>query len=118
MNKLIGERELVLCGQHFILKPSFEALTEIESINRPLTKIIQSFANGDFTVKDVSTIIFACAKKGTPNFFFTLSEIGEMVLADGLMVVAPTSFEVISNVLSGDDDRKKNVEAMLMSKKK
>lgn len=117
MNSFVGEKELNLCGQSLLLRPSFEALVEIESKSRPLTQIVSAFAKGDFKIMDVAAIIY-CTSKAGGNSSISLSEIGEMVLADGLMKVAPIAFEVIANVLAGDDDRKKKVADILIQKKK
>jgi hypothetical protein len=118
MNSFVGEREITLCDNVLLMRPSFEALVEIESKSRPLTQIITAFAKGDFKITDVAAIVFCTSKAGTKDFILTFQEIGEMILAEGLMNVAPAAFEVISNVLSGDDSRKKKVADILILKKK
>jgi hypothetical protein len=118
VNSYVGEKELELCGEVLLLRPSFEALVEIESKSRPLTQIVGAFAKGDFKISDVTAIIYCTAKASNKNPLLSFNEVGEMILADGLMKIAPIAFDVISNVLSGDEDRKKKIASILTEKKK
>jgi hypothetical protein len=118
VNSYVGEKELQICGVTLLLRPSFEALVEIESKSRPLTQIVSAFAKGDFKISDVTAIIYCTAKASNKNPILSFNEIGEMVLADGLMNIAPIAFDVISNVLSGDEERKKKIASTLTEKSK
>lgn len=107
MNKWTGEKEIEIDGRAFLMRPSFEAIVEIESIvDGSMVEVFERFGKGKPTTKDVAAIYYACAKAGRKSHaepVVSFQEWGSIVLRRGLMNVAADAFNLVAYVLSGDE---------------
>lgn len=97
-NKLRGEVEIELAGEKWDLRPTFEALSNIESkLNKSIPEIVREQRQGSIRFNTVATIIWEGligANEGRPPISKTRSgkslryeEVGEMIVRDGLVRV-------------------------------
>lgn len=95
MNKLRGEVEIELGGENWTLRPTFEALSNIEGkLNKSIPEIVREQRQGSVRLNTVATIIWegiVAANGGTPPSHKTRAmgrlryeEVGEMIVHDGL----------------------------------
>ena len=97
-NKLRGEVEIELAGEKWDLRPTFEALSNIESkLLKSIPDIVQELRRGDIRFMTAAIIIWEGligANGGRPPLSKTRSgkslryeEVGEMIVSDGLVRV-------------------------------
>jgi len=101
-------------GREYLLRPSFEALADIESrTGRSLLEILNDFAGGKAGFKTTATVIWCChlASRPEPGRAPSLNDIGELIVKEGLFKIAPEALKVLVGVLNrGNDEAKKKVE--------
>lgn len=98
MNKLRGEVEIELAGEKWTMRPTFEALSNIEGkLNKSIPEITKAHREGSVRVTDVATIIWeglVAANEGKPPLAREKSdrrlryeEVGNMIIKDGFAKV-------------------------------
>ena len=124
MNKSVGERELLINGRRFQLRPDFSSLVEIEELTgKTIMQLMASFANaGLLSAKDIIYVLYATAKSGDEKFNYDLKEFGQMILdeGDGPYGYMEIAAEMISFVMTGgkkkeDEDLKEPLVQETMS---
>ncbi|MFQ5347370.1 MAG: GTA-gp10 family protein [Rhodothalassiaceae bacterium] len=100
-NPLRGEVALELGGRSHVLRPSFAALLAIESEVAPLLVLAQEAAEGRVRVEAMATVFHHCLYLEDGAARPTVGEIGEVILADGLMPSLKAYRALIENVLMG-----------------
>ncbi len=95
-NKLRGEVEISLGGEAWTLRPTFEALSNIESkLNKSIPEIVREQRQGDIRLSTIAVVVWEGligANDGRPPLSKTRSgktlryeEVGEMIVSDGLV---------------------------------
>lgn len=98
MNKLRGEVEIELAGAQWTLRPTFEALSNIESkLNKSIPEIIREQRQGSIKFTTAAVIVWEglCgANGGRPPMSKARSgkslryeDVGEMIVSEGLTTV-------------------------------
>ena len=110
MNKRVGEREVVLCGEKILLRPSFENLVRAEDIlGKSMVKFLDQSGEQEFYISDYVSIIFACQEVPEKIEKKSFNEIGSMFIAENdkssIYVIV---LGMINLVLRGD--KKKEVQ--------
>jgi hypothetical protein len=87
-NKQRGEVTITLMGKTYVLRPTFEAMCEIEDrLDTAMPDLLIRFQNGDVRYKHIATIIWAGMwaydKDSAPSY----EEVGEMIRSHGLTKV-------------------------------
>jgi hypothetical protein len=83
-----GEVSLKLGGKEYILRPSFEALCELENrLNTTIPQLIVDLQTGIVSIKALATIIWAGIWGYDKDRAPTIIEVGEMVVSDGMINV-------------------------------
>ena len=112
-----GNKEIELCGVKYGLQPDFEALSSIELLGRPIIDMLVAFSNGGYQYTDVVVIIYCCMRSyAGKEFKLSRYDVGELVRAEGLSNVSEIACEMISNILSGDEEEKKRVAKKILEK--
>ena len=94
-NKLRGEVEIELSGEKWTLRPTFEALSNIESkLNKSIPEIVREQRNAIVKFVTIAVVIWegmVAANEGRPPLSKTRNskplryeEVGEMIVKDGL----------------------------------
>lgn len=95
MNKLRGEVEIELTGEKWTLRPTFEALSNIEgTINKSIPEIVRDQRSGSIRVTAIATIIWegiVAANDGEAPMTrsgkirkMRYEDVGDMIVKDGL----------------------------------
>ena len=80
-NRHRGEVEVDLGGKTYALRPTFQALAEIEDkTGTNLVTLARRFADGDIGVRDVAVVLWAGMGEGAPS----LDDVGRLVVERGL----------------------------------
>lgn len=99
MNKLRGEVEIELAGEKWTMRPTFEALSNIEGkLNRSIPEITKAHREGSVRVTEVAVIIWEgliAANDGKPPLVnkernghrLRYEELGNMIVKDGFSKV-------------------------------
>lgn len=99
-NAARGDVTLRLGGELYVLRPSFAALTEIESaLGIGLVELAERFRDRRYGVRELAAVAHAGAKAA--GHAESLPELGEKLAAAGLVAVAPAVFDFVHNALSG-----------------
>lgn len=94
-----GEVEVELGGKTVLLRPSFAALVEIERrLGLGLVPLAQRLKAMEVGAGTVATILHACWV-GAPKPEY--EQVGEMVIARGLVELIPPVIDLIGNALTG-----------------
>jgi len=110
-NKHKGEVDLILCGIHYTLRPTFEALVEFEDKAQTTAyDVMHDMSKGRAAgFRVIAAAIWAGIKGGwsdgsrRPPAFV---EVGEAIRCDGLASVLPVFGQFLSNALSSEADLK------------
>lgn len=87
-NQERGEINLTLGGKEYVLRPTFEALCEMEDrLGITITDLIMEFAAGKVSIKKVGTVVWAGIYGSMGDKAPTLREVGDMLVKDGMMTV-------------------------------
>jgi hypothetical protein len=100
--KLLGEYEYELAGEKFKLKPTFEAMIEIEEITGlKCTEILDSITKRKFSVKEAVACLY-CGMKGANGGKEVMSkeDVFQRVASDGLFKHFRAGL-LITSVLTG-----------------
>lgn len=94
MNKLRGEVEIELAGEKWTMRPTFEALVNIEGkLNKSIPEITRAHRAGSVRVTDIVVIIWEGLiaanggkpphSKGRDDHRLRYEELGNMIIKDG-----------------------------------
>lgn len=102
-----GDVDIDIGGEPYTMRPSFEALCEIEAATgKGILLLASEFANGNIEVTKVAQIIYAGLggfdKKTRPSF----REVGNEVQAVGLIKMAGIVTNFLVAAISGDSEDK------------
>ncbi len=104
MNKARGEVTLSLGGRDWVLRPTFQALCEIESeLGEGLIALVRRLAAGSVGVRDVAVIVHAGIKaveKKPPSY----DKVGQMVIEAGIVGLLGPLGEFLGAAFSDRDD--------------
>ncbi len=87
---------ITLGGEQYRLKPTFQAIMDIEERLGGVIGLAVRAADGDFGLKEMTVIIWACMEEG-PGF----EQVGRLVLTEGLSKVSPAVRDLLTLCLSG-----------------
>ena len=95
-----GEVEIELGGRRFVMRPSFQAIAEMEKqTGRGLIELLQSLSDGGLKVSELAAIITAGLKAaGEPARY---DKVGALLLEGGLEGIVPPVGEFLVGALTG-----------------
>lgn len=100
MNPERGDVPVMLDGNEYILRPSFEALVEIEErLGMGLVPLARRFMDGQFGIRDVTAVVAAGiggSGQRVPD------DLGNLVVRAGIMSFAEALGVFLANALQGD----------------
>lgn len=103
-NHVLGEVEVKIKDRTFTLRPTFEAVCELEARSRlTLAEMVNKMAVGKFGLSDVAAIVWAGMlgaaekNKDVPNF----NDLGRMIMEDGYTKLAPACGKFVGAAYSG-----------------
>lgn len=92
-----GEVRVALAGRDFVLRPSFAALSETETMaGCGLVALARRFIDGSYGLRDVVAVLLPALKAGgdVPS-----GDVGDLVLERGLLSVAPACAALLAAAL-------------------
>lgn len=93
-NKKRGEISIKLHNKEFILRPSFQALSSIESsLGKSLVTIISNLGTESLTISEMATIIYHSIKEETA--LANSDEIGNLIVTTGTIKILPKLVEFL-----------------------
>lgn len=103
-NRLRGEVAIRLGGRDYVLRPTFQALCEIETrTGRGIVALARRTAAGDVGVAETAAIVTAGLRAaGEPATFDT---VGRLILEAGLAACVPAVTAFLTAALGGDPGR-------------
>ena len=111
MNEAVGEKKITLGGKEWVLRPSFQAVVEAESISKKsLIELINCACNGTFTFNDVLAATYSCMKAGNASVP-SRDEVAQMIFEAHYVDVGKTAFACISLAFRGgkaEEEEKKS----------
>jgi Phage tail tube protein, GTA-gp10 len=95
-----GEVTVTLGGRDYVLRPTFAALAEIESLaGRGLVPLAQRFLDRQFGLADVLAVLGPAIKAGGSK---PPENLGDAVVAAGVLNLAGPIARFLAHALSGD----------------
>lgn len=99
-NKHRGEVPIKLGGVDYVLRPTFSALSQIETdLNIRLLPLLTRYSSSDIGIWDAATIIYHGLKASGASL--SLDKVGELLLTDGLTEHMEEVILFLTNGLSG-----------------
>jgi hypothetical protein len=98
MNPARGDVALVLGGQTYCLRPSYQALVAAEAEIGPLFAVIERTCEGRLTLAEMSALLWHCLDNPSG---FTRDTFGAALVAEGLAAVTPSLRALLEQVLAG-----------------
>lgn len=98
-NPVRGEAELVVRGEHLVLRPSFAALVAAESELGPLFALVERAAAGQLTLGEMAGLFWHCIDQ-RPDAI-TRELVGEAIVAQGLAASSPVLRGLLQQILAG-----------------
>lgn len=111
-NKAVGEINMTISGREFLLRPSFNGLTEIESrADCGLLEIARDIFNGKVKLKHIAAIIYggivgALPKGQKPEI--TFDELGELLVKDNYPQYVTPAVLFFGDAIKGNPEEKKS----------
>lgn len=100
-NKERGEVVVVLAGREYVMRPTFEALAQIEGrLGVGIVSLLRSISAGQFGVRDFAAVIHAGIDAG-PDRGPSYAEVGRLAAAEGLMGLLPFVTEFLMAPVEG-----------------
>ena len=97
-NPLRGEQEIVMCGEPFVLRPSFEALVAAEQELGSLFALVEKASAGNLAIAEMAGLIWHCLPvDGRP----ARDTVGEALLDMGLLAATTPVRAIFAQVLKG-----------------
>ena len=100
-NPLRGEVAIDLGGRRHVLRPTFAALRAIESEAAPLLALAQEAAEGQVRTETMALVFHHCLCVDQEAARPAVEEIGETILAQGLMPALKAYRALLEAVLIG-----------------
>lgn len=100
-NPLRGEVAIALGGRERVLRPSFTALVALEESLGPLLGLAQRTAEGRLALGDLATAIHHCLRVEPGETPPSVPEIGEMLLAEGMLGALAAWRTLLERTLGG-----------------
>lgn len=101
-----GEVKIHLAGRDFIMRPTFQALAEIEHLaGAGIVEIANRLIAKQYGVRDAAAIITP-AIKAAGEVGANYERVGEMVVETGLTNIAPSLLQFVVNAISGGEPKK------------
>ena len=98
MNPERGEAALVLEGETFVLRPSFQALVAAEGELGPLFELVERAASGKLGIAEIAGLFWHCLKDPPA---IDRAAFGEALVASGLKALTPALRVLIGQILAG-----------------
>jgi len=98
-NRHRGEASLVVAGETLVLRPSFAALVAAEEELGPLFALVEQASEGRLSLGQVAALFDHLSSNRPAGI--TRSAIGEAVIEQGLVAVAPLIKLVLGQILLG-----------------
>lgn len=127
-NKLRGEVTLKLGGNDYTLRPTFNALCEMEDVCKaPILRIMEEMQSGTIRLSVLANIVWAGMRGYDSAEALTTEEVGEMIVSDGLLNVMeqkgsnginPITQFVLNGVLGGEEVSKEEPKKQMPKKTK
>lgn len=95
-----GETALVLGGQTYRLRPSFEALVSVEAEIGSLIAFVERAGSGALSVTDIVVVLHACAVAGGHDI--PRADFAAALLAEGIGAGAAPLRSILAGVMGGD----------------
>lgn len=103
LNPQRGDVAVRLGGKAYVMRPTFEALAEIEGITgRGIVDLLNRFSRKEFGAKDTAAVIFAAIKSGG-EIGANYEAVGRMVVSDGLVNFIPAISAFLANAVTGGE---------------
>lgn len=100
MNTQRGEVTLELGGKQYLLRPSFEALAEIEgALDKGIVPIVRQFMLGNYGIGDVYAVVAAGIKAGDGR---PPRNLGQLLVDRGIAKVAQDLAPFLNRGIAGD----------------
>lgn len=99
-NRHRGEASLVVAGETLVLRPSFAALVAAEEELGPLFALVEQASEGRLSLMQVAAL-FDHLSVGQRPAGISRGAIGEAVVEQGLVAVAPLIKIVLGQILQG-----------------
>lgn len=107
MNAHRGEVNVSLGGTEYVLRPTFNALSEMERLTgMGLIPLTMRFARMEFTLTDIRTVLSQAIKAGGGT---VPENLGALILEETPRKLAPVIAEFLSEAIAGGET--KNAEA-------
>jgi len=85
-NSQRGEVSINLSGKTYIMRPSFEALCELEDVlNTTLPQLVIDLQTGSVSLKKVTAVVWSGIWGYNKDEAPSINEIGQMVVDDGML---------------------------------
>ena len=108
MNPYRGEVEIELGGSVRVMRPTFEAITEIESrVGVGIVELVRRFQGNEWRTADV-VIVVRSGLKGAEGKERTLNEVGSWVFEAGVIQCATVALKLLVNGLTGGKTAEEN----------
>ena len=98
-NRHRGEASLVVGGETLVLRPSFAALVAAEEELGPLFALVEQASEGRLSLSQVAALFDHLSVGRSPGI--GRSAIGEAVVEQGLVAIAPLIKCVLGQILQG-----------------
>ncbi len=109
MNKQRGEVAVRLNGHEYTMRPTFEALVEIEErLGAGLVPIARRFVDAQFGVREVSGILAAGIRGGGEK---VPANLGELIVRQGVLSFSDAIGTFLTGALQGDSAGKPEAPA-------
>ncbi|MEP0189163.1 MAG: gene transfer agent family protein [Erythrobacter sp.] len=97
-NPIRGEAELIVGGKTLVIRPTFEALIASEKELGSLFSLVEHASDGALTLTEIAALLWHCTPaKDKPS----RDEVGEAVLASGLIAATKPVRIILTQVLQG-----------------
>ncbi len=98
-NALRGECDVVIAGQHQLLRPTFENLVLAEAELGSLFALVERASQGALTLAEIAALLWHCLPADTrPD----RARVGQAVLAMGLVNATRPVRAILAQVLQGE----------------
>ena len=109
-NREIGEVEITIGAQAYLLRPTFSALAEIEDkADKSLMDLAQQMGAGKIKFKDVVAIVYGGILGATPDgakMPFSYNELGNMIAESGYLKLPGPVTMFFLNAIKGREGKK------------
>jgi len=85
-----------LAGREFRLKPTFQAIMDMEERTGSLLALAIKMSDGGVDIKEITAVIWACMEER-----LSYNEVGMMVLDEGIAKMVPVVRDLLTLCLSG-----------------